>query len=61
VPSGATVASAMVDSNGRLTQRTVRAESEQRQKAHRIVDSDCPVPQADRAPTVENVRTLTVG
>jgi hypothetical protein len=41
VPSGATVASATVDSNGRLTQRTVRVESEQRQKAHRTVNSDC--------------------
>jgi hypothetical protein len=41
VPSRATVASATVDSNGRLTQRTVRAESEQRQKAHRTMNSDC--------------------
>jgi hypothetical protein len=43
VPGGATVASATVDSNSRLTQRTVRAESEQRQKAHRTVNSECPV------------------
>jgi hypothetical protein len=43
VPSGATVTSATVDSNGRLTQRTVRKESEQRQKTHRTVNSDCPV------------------
>jgi hypothetical protein len=41
--------------------RTVRAESEQRQKAHRTVNSACPVPQVVRAPTVETVRTLTVG
>jgi hypothetical protein len=41
--------------------RTVCAESEQRQKAHRIVNSDCPVPQDVRAPTVETVRTLMVG
>jgi hypothetical protein len=41
--------------------RTVRAESEQRQKAHRIVNSACPVPQDVTAPTVETVRTLTVG
>jgi hypothetical protein len=41
--------------------QTVRAESEQRQKAHQIVNSDCPVAQAIRAPTVETVRTLTVG
>jgi hypothetical protein len=44
----------------------VRAESEQRQKAHRTVNSACPVrnrtvrcPQDVRAPTVETVRTLT--
>jgi hypothetical protein len=43
VPSGATVVSATVEFNGRLTQRTVRAESEQRQKARRTVNSDCPV------------------
>jgi hypothetical protein len=42
VPSGAMVASATVDSNGRLTQRTVRAELEQRQKTYRTVNSDCP-------------------
>jgi hypothetical protein len=41
--------------------RTVRAESEQRPKAHRTVNSACPVPQAVRAPTVETVRTLMVG
>jgi hypothetical protein len=43
VPSEAMVASATVDSNGWLTQRTVHAESEQRRKAHRTVNSDCPV------------------
>jgi hypothetical protein len=37
VPSGATIASATVDSNGRLTQQTVRAELEQHQKAHQTV------------------------
>jgi hypothetical protein len=41
--------------------RTVRVESEQRQKAHRTVNSACPVLQVVRAPTVETVRTLTIG
>jgi hypothetical protein len=41
--------------------RTVRAESEQRQKTHRTVNSACPVHQEVRAPTIETVRTLTVG
>jgi hypothetical protein len=35
--------------------RTVRSESEQRQKAHWTVNSACPVPQDVRAPTVETV------
>jgi hypothetical protein len=41
--------------------QTVRAESEQRQKAHRTVNSVCTVPQDVRAPTVETIITLTVG
>jgi hypothetical protein len=49
---------ATVDSNGHLQKRysawTVRAESKQRQKAHRTVNSACPVPQAARAPTGQN-------
>jgi hypothetical protein len=55
--------------NGRLqwspanvnSARTVRAESEQRQKAHRTLNSACLMPQDVRAPTVETVRTLSVG
>jgi hypothetical protein len=38
--------------------RTVRAESEQHQKAHRTVNSACPVHQEVRAPTVETVTPL---
>ena len=49
--------SATVDSNGNLKSATVRGQfaqkSEQRQKVHRTVNSDCPVAQAVRAPTVE--------
>jgi hypothetical protein len=55
--------------NGRLQKwtvnvnsaRTARAESEERQKPHRTVNSDRPVPQSVRAPTVETVGTLTIG
>jgi hypothetical protein len=57
--------SATVHSNGHLQKRysarTVRAKSEQHQKVHRTMNSDCPVPQDVRAPTVETVRTLMVG
>jgi hypothetical protein len=62
VPSGATVASATVDSNGRLTQQTVRIESEQRQKAHRTVNSDCLVhPWTVRWPLHDGSLTATYG
>jgi hypothetical protein len=54
--------SATVHSKGHLQKcysaRTVHAESEQRQKAHRIVNTACPVPQDVRAPMV---KTLMVG
>jgi hypothetical protein len=65
------LASATVDSNGRLTieqctdsSRRVRAapegasDSEQRLSG---ATPDYPVAQAVRAPTIETVRTLTVG
>jgi hypothetical protein len=64
--------SATVDSNGHLqkcySERTVRAESEQALEgapdSEQYLSSaapDCPVHQDVRAPTVETVRTLTVG
>jgi hypothetical protein len=57
--------SATVDCNGHLRKcysaRIVRTESEQPLEAHRTVNSACPVPHEDKAPTVETVRTLTVG
>jgi hypothetical protein len=70
-PAEQRLANATVDSNGRLTThsaRTVHAESEQPPEG--ALDSeqclsgaapDCPVPHEDKAPTVETVRTLTVG
>jgi hypothetical protein len=49
--------SATVDSNGNLKSATVRGQFAQIQsrcqKAHRTVNSTCPVAQADRAPMVE--------
>jgi hypothetical protein len=64
--------SATVDCNGHLQKcycaRTVHAESEQPPEG--ALDSeqylsgvapDCPVPHEDKAPTVETVKTLTVG
>jgi hypothetical protein len=57
--------------NGRLTThsaRTVRAELEQPPEgapnSEQCLSSaalDCPVPQEVKAPTIETVRTLTVG
>ena len=71
VPSVATVASATVDSNSRLTTHsawTVRAESDQPTEGAPDSEQylfgaapDCPVQHEDKAPTVETVRTLTVG
>jgi hypothetical protein len=70
-PSGATAPSAMVDYNGHcqtLQYATVRGRV--RAQSHSASDTeqcqsgeapDCPVPQDVRAPTVETVRTLTVG
>jgi hypothetical protein len=64
--------SATVDCNRHLQKFysawTVRAESEQppegapdSEQALSGVTPDCPVPHEDKAPTVETVRTLTVG
>jgi hypothetical protein len=64
--------SATVDCNGHLQKcysaQTVRAESEQPSEGAPDSEQcmsgpapDCPVPQEVRAPTVETVRTLTVG
>jgi hypothetical protein len=55
--SGAPAEQQLLRTNGRL-QRAVNAlqcaqKSEQRQKAHRTVNSDCPVAQKIEAPTVE--------
>jgi hypothetical protein len=70
-PAEQRLASATVDSNGRLQReqwRTVRAED--RAAARGAPDSaqylsgtalDCPVPPEDKAPTIETVRTLMVG
>jgi hypothetical protein len=65
------LASAMVDSNGRLQRkqcadslRRVRAAPEDAPDSEQCLSGvapDCPVPQDVRAPTVETVRTLTVG
>ena len=71
MPAEQRLASATVDSNGRL-QREQCADSSRRVKAapEGAPDSeqclsgaapDSPVPQDVRAPTVETVRTLTVG
>jgi hypothetical protein len=38
-----------------------RYNTRQKSEAHRIVNSTCPVPQEDKAPTVICVRTLMVG
>jgi hypothetical protein len=70
-PAEQRLASATVDSNGRL-QREQWADSSRRVRAapEGAPDSEqdlsgaalnCPVPQDVRAPTVKTVRTLTVG
>jgi hypothetical protein len=64
--------SATVDCNGHLQKcysaRTVRTESEQLPESAPDSEQylsgaaqDCSVPHEDKAPTVETVRTLTVG
>jgi hypothetical protein len=40
----------------RYSARLRAQKSEQRQKAHRIVNSDCPVAQLSEAPTIGNQR-----
>jgi hypothetical protein len=71
VPAEQRLRRATVDSNGRL-QREQCAHSSRRVRAvlEGALDSeqnlsgvapDCPMPQAVRAPTVETVRTLTIG
>jgi hypothetical protein len=45
-----------VNSEEQCTQK-----SEQSPEVHRTVNSACPVPQEDNAPTVDCARTLTVG
>jgi hypothetical protein len=71
VPAAQRLASATIDSNGRLkreqcadSSRRVRAALEGAQDSEQCLSGatpDCPVPQKVRAPTVETVRTLTVG
>jgi hypothetical protein len=60
-PSGATAISATVDCTMPWQSYSLRQKSEQAPEAHRTVNSACPVHQDVRAPTVETVRTLTVG
>jgi hypothetical protein len=70
-PAEQRLASATVDSNGRLTTHSARiVRAEVRAAAEGAPDSeqylssaapDCLVPPEDKAPTVETVRTLTVG
>jgi hypothetical protein len=59
-PSGAMAPSATVDFNSHY-QTLQCATVHDRVGAHRTLNSSCPVPQDVRAPTVETVRTLTVG
>jgi hypothetical protein len=71
VPAVQRLASAMVDSNGRLqreqctdSSHRVRAAPEGAPDSEQCLSgaaSDCPVPQKVRAPMVETVRTLKVG
>jgi hypothetical protein len=71
VPVEQRLASATVDSNGRLTThsaRTVHAESVQPPEGAPDSEQclsgaapDCPVPKEVKVPTVETIRTLTVG
>jgi hypothetical protein len=71
VPTEQRLRSATVDSNGRLqreqcanSSRRVRAAPEGAPDSEQCMSDaapDYPVPQAVRAPTVETVRTLTVG
>jgi hypothetical protein len=71
VPAEQWLVSATVDSNGRLTgaqcadnSHRVRAAPEGAPDSEQYLSGvapDCPVPQDVRAPTVETVRTLTVG
>jgi hypothetical protein len=70
-PAEQRLARATVDSNGRLTThsvQTVHAELEQPPEGAPDSEQclsgaapDCLVPQEDKAPTIETVRTLTVG
>jgi hypothetical protein len=59
--SGATTTSATVDCNGHLQTLQCAQKLEKPPEAHRTVDSTCPVPLEDKAPTVVCARTLTVG
>jgi hypothetical protein len=70
-PAEQRLASATIDCNGRL-EATVRGQFAQKseQPPEGAPDSeqclsgvapDCPVPPEDKAPTIETVRTLTVG
>jgi hypothetical protein len=71
VPAEQRLASATVDSNGRLqreqcadSSRRVRAAPEGAPDSEQCLSGaapNCPVPQEVRAPTVETVRTLTIG
>jgi hypothetical protein len=71
VPAEQRLARATVDSNGRLqrgqcvdSSRRVRAAPEGAPESEQCLSGvapDYPVPQDVRAPTVETVRTLTVG
>ena len=71
VPAEQRLASATVDSNGRLTSeqctdssRRVRAAPEGAPDSEQCLSGvapDCPVPQEFKAPTVETDRTLTIG
>jgi hypothetical protein len=71
VPAKQRLASTTVDSNGRLqreqctdSSRRVRAAPEGAPDSEQDLSGvapDCPVPKDVRAPTVETVRTLTIG
>jgi hypothetical protein len=59
-PRGATSPSATIDFNGHC-QTLQCAIVRDRVRAHRTLNSSCPVRHEVRAPTVETVRTLTIG
>jgi hypothetical protein len=59
--SRATATSATVDCNGHLQMLQCAQKSEQPPETHRTVNSTCPVPLEDKAPTVVCARTLMVG